>query len=379
MPNRIGSNADDALQRGSPVTGRAPSLCFLVAAAQFAAVVPAPAAPAFPELTASVIDDYVVPRFARLKQATDKLAKDLDAACPGQPRRLTAVRADFDRAALAWAAVAFLRFGPMSVTGRPERFAYWPDPRGVMHRQLRALIARRDPSALNPQELANKSVAVQGLTALEALLVNPKHPLGSEDEESRYRCRLAASVAHNLDNIARDILSDWSGAQGWRRRMLEPGPQNASYRTPAEPPAEFARALISGLQMVQDQQIAPLIAAQTTPSKAPRLPFARSGLSARYVAAAIASLEALYKAMGLGNDVPKKKAWMPRWIAIAFRRLAEDAPAAVQKKASSETDKERERELRILRFHVDGIRKLIGRELAPLAGLTIGFNELDGD
>jgi hypothetical protein len=35
--------------------------------------------------------------------------------------------------------------------------------------------------------------------------------------------------------------------------------------------------------------------------------------------------------------------------------------------------------LRFLRFHVEGIRKLIGRELAPRAGLTIGFNELDGD
>jgi predicted lipoprotein len=33
----------------------------------------------------------------------------------------------------------------------------------------------------------------------------------------------------------------------------------------------------------------------------------------------------------------------------------------------------------MLRFHVESIRKLIGRELAPAAGLTIGFNELDGD
>ena len=40
---------------------------------------------------------------------------------------------------------------------------------------------------------------------------------------------------------------------------------------------------------------------------------------------------------------------------------------------------ERTRELRMLRFHVEGIRKLVGRELAPNAGLMIGFNELDGD
>ena len=33
---------------------------------------------------------------------------------------------------------------------------------------------------------------------------------------------------------------------------------------------------------------------------------------------------------------------------------------------------ERKRELRMLRFHVEGIRKLVGRELAPNAGLRLG-------
>jgi hypothetical protein len=161
--------------------------------------------------------------------------------------------------------------------------------------------------------------------------------------------------------------------------MLNPGPQNAGYKTPAEPPAEFARALITGLQMVQDRQVAPLIAAETTPDKRPRLPFATSGLSADYVAASVASLQALYEAMGLSATVPKAKDWMPRWITTAFKRLAEDAPAAVREKPSGGKDPERLRDLRFVRFHVEGIRKLVGRELAPLAGLTIGFNELDGD
>jgi hypothetical protein len=83
--------------------------------------------------------------------------------------------------------------------------------------------------------------------------------------------------------------------------------------------------------------------------------------------------------MGLSATVPKAKDWMPRWITTAFKRLAEDAPAAVREKPSGGKDPERLRDLRFVRFHVEGIRKLVGRELAPLAGLTIGFNELDGD
>ena len=63
--------------------------------------------------------------------------------------------------------------------------------------------------------------------------------------------------------------------------MLEPGPQNASYKTPAEPPAEFARALITGLQMLQDRQVVPLIAANAAPGKPARACRSRAPISAR--------------------------------------------------------------------------------------------------
>ncbi len=360
--------------RKAPTVGLCLALVFLCAV-----WAPTSGAPALPEMTARVINRYIAPRFAALEASAVKLAADLDATCNGTPKQLGAARADFKRTVLDWAGVEFLRFGPMSVTGRPERFSFWPDPRGVMQRQLRALIAHRDPGALDARSLAAKSAAIQGLPALESLLWNAKHPLTASDEEGRYRCALAVAVARNLANIGRDLSSGWSRDGEWRRRMLEPGPQNPSYKTSAEPPAEFARALITGLQMIQDRQVAPLMAAEATPDKPPRLPFVLSGLSADYVAASIASNKALYETMRLGNSVPKAKEWMPRWITTAFNRLAEDAPAAVRGKPSKGKDPERARNLRFLRFHVEGIRKLVGRELAPLAGLTIGFNELDGD
>jgi len=360
------------------VLGRAPTVCLCLAIALIAAPASAVEQP-FAKMTTRVLDGYVIPHFARLEQASAKLAGDLTAACAPQPVRLAAARSDFREAVLAWAAVEFLRFGPMSVTGRPERFAFWPDPRGVTQRQLRALIARRDPSALDALNLKEKSAAVQGLTALEALLTDAKHPLDSNDEEGRYRCRLAVAMAQALAATARDILSDWGGAQGWRQRMLTPGAQNESYKSEAEPPAELARALITGLQMLQDRQVAPLIAAQAKPGKSARLPFARSQLAAPYAASAVESLRELYEALGLAANVPRKKAWMTEWITTAFKRLAHDAPAALEAETGTGKDPERARKLRFLRFHMEGIRKLVGRELAPLAGLTIGFNELDGD
>jgi predicted lipoprotein len=335
--------------------------------------------PALSETTAKVVDTYLVPRFETFQKASARLAEDLNATCGGHPERLTAARKDFDKTVLAWAEIEFLRFGPMAVTGRLERISFWPDPHGFMQRQLSALIARRDAAALEPGALAGKSAALQGLPALETLL-NAKPTITADDEDGRYRCRLAVAIANNLQKVARDVVSEWGGETGWRARMLAPGPDNASYKTPSEPPAEFARALVTGLQMIQDRQLAPLLpAGATATGKPPQPPFSAAGLSGRYVAAEIGSLKALYETMGLGRNVPEHKAWMPNWIAQAWERLAHDAPATIENGASEKSDPDREREVRMVRFHLEGIRKLIGRELAPLAGLTIGFNELDGD
>jgi len=368
-----------SVSRGSAVRTGVAAACLFAVFVTLAGEADVRAGPAFPSLNERVIDSYVVPHFEKLAKATHRLTEDLSRTCRGEPRAAKAARKDFNETVLAWAGVEFLRFGPMSETGRPERFSYWPDPRGVMQRQLQALIARRDATALDADSLAKKSVAVQGLPALEALLTDTEHPITGDDEEARYRCQLAGAIAQNLDSIARGILSDWSGEQGWRRRMLEPGPQNTNYKTSVEPAADFARALITGLQMIQDRQVAPMIAAVATPDKPLRLPFSRSQLSARYIAAGVASNKELYEAMDLANAMPKEKLWMPRWIASAFERLAHDAPAAVEGSVGAADKSERARALRMVRFHVEGIRKLVGREIAPLAGLTIGFNELDGD
>jgi len=377
VPNPVANHLrmTQAIQRGLTTL----VLGLLLSLSAMSARAAASAAPSFTALNKRVIDKYALPRFTRLAEASGGLARELARTCDGEAGALAAARKEFAAAALAWAEVEFLRLGPMAEIGRAERFYFWPDPRGVTQRQMNALIAKRDQSALDPAALVGKSAAVQGLGALELLLYDDARPVTGDDETARYRCRFALSAAQSMQREAEAVVAGWQSDGGWRRRLLEPGAAGSPYKTSEEPAADFARALLTGLQMIQDRQVAPMIAATANPDRAPRLPFSRAQLSARYIAASVRSAKALYEAMDLGRGVPKDKRWMPQWITTAFSRLANDAPAAVEDIGREKPAEDRARQLRMVRFHVENIRKLVGRELAPLAGLTIGFNELDGD
>ena len=357
-----------------------PTICLSVIALSYVAGQgTANAAQPFAKLNERAIDEYVVPNFEKLESATVKLATTLGKACDRPTGQLSAIQDDFKKTVLAWAGVEFLRLGPMGAEARAERFDFSPDPRRVVERQMRRLLARRDAAVLDPQVLAKKSVAVQGLPALQVLLTSRRHSILADTEDGRYRCRFAVSIAKNLENIAREAVSGWTGANGWGAKMLNPGPDNLQYRSSAEAAAALVRALITGLQLIQNRQIMPMIAAQSKPGKKPRLPFARSGLSADYIAASVISCKRYYETLGLSVYIPESESWMKQWIVDAFDRVAREGPVAVQSFADGQEHPERERKLRFLRFQVEGIRKLIGRKIASVANLTIGFNELDGD
>lgn len=366
--------------KGFRVLRDIPTVCLILVLLICAAChEPAHAAQTFAELNQRVIDEYIVPHFDKLESATAKLAATLSETCERPTGQLTAVQNDFKQTALAWAGVEFLRLGPMGEESRAERFDFSPDPRRVVERQLRKLLGRRDVAVLDPQVLAKTSVAVQGLPALQVLLTDQKQSILADTEEGHYRCRFAVSIARNLEFMAREAVSGWSGPNRWREKMLTPAPDNARYKSSAEVAAALVRALMTGLQLIQDRQIVPMIAAQSKPGKTPRLPFARSGLSADYFAASITSCKVLYEAMELSDYIPETEEWMKPWIAGTFDRVARDGPAMVLSFQDRQEHPERERELRLLRFQIEGIRKLIGHKIAPVANLTIGFNELDGD
>jgi predicted lipoprotein len=117
------------------------------------------------------LENYIRPGYANFAESAASLDKSVQALC-GQPsdERLKAARGVFAEAVAAWSRVEPIRFGPVERDHRHDRIFYWPDPKGLGTRQIRDALAKQDASVTEATSLAGKSVALQGLPALEYLL-----------------------------------------------------------------------------------------------------------------------------------------------------------------------------------------------------------------
>ena len=122
-------------------------------------------------------------------------------------------------------------------------------------------------------------------------------------------------------------------------------------------------------------------------AKTPRLPFEKSGPGHRSISRrACGSLKEFSETFGIATYTPPGKAWMRGWmdprVRSAGARRAQHSAEARGGRGPGQRSTRQGPEIRLvrqMRFHLNGLRHMIGRELAPAAELSIGFNELDGD
>lgn len=341
------------------------------------ALAPAPALAAagdrHQELVRRVIEQHLLPRFAALTQAAAKLPPAVQTVCTtsdGEAEQR--LRGAFRDTVAALAAVDFYRFGPLAEQGRRERLAFWPDPRGAMSRQLRALLAAGDAALLQSDGIVKQSAAVQGLPALEVLIA-AKDPALDASASSAYRCDLAQAIARNVAALTAETELAWTSPGGMRDKMLGAGPGHDTYKTHAEAAAELLKSLLTGLQAVAELQIKPRLEPRARVSNGP---YAKLGLEREIYSAAVTSLQELYAGLDLESNLAPDKAWMKNWAHGAWRAMQQSdgmggAARGVEPGAAPS--------LKEVASRIGGLRQLIGREMSNAAGIAIGFNELDGD
>jgi predicted lipoprotein len=328
--------------------------------------------PTYAAVVQSAIEKHVIPRIDALKAAADPLPGAVGDLCrTGSAAASETLSSQFGKVVVAYAGVDFLRFGPMLEAGRRERLSFWPDPRGFMNRQLRLILLNKDQSIVQPGAIAKQSAAVQGLSALEILITDKDVPLGP-GEASQFRCALAEAIALNVASVAGEITDEWEKPGGWKDKMLQPGPNNDTYKDASESASELVKALLVGLSLTADLQLKPHI----DPKLKLAPPYEKSGLQKAFYAASIASLRGLYDALALEDFLKPDKDWVKNWAGGAWRTIeASDGVGGRSEKAQRADAPP----LREVFDKMNGLRKLVIGEMTVDAGLTVGFNELDGD
>lgn len=319
------------------------------------------------------IEGYIRPATARFAEDTRRLNGAVAAFCaaPG-PAARAPVDTAFRAAVEGWSGVQFLRFGPLVEAHRLERVAFWPDPKGIGLRQIRKAIADKDLSVTDPARLQDKSVALQGLTALEHLFYGG----GPTDG---FRCDYARAAATSLADLAATVAAEWADPDGFSKRLLAPGGDDPLYRTPSEALAELQKALATGLQVTRDQKLKPVLGDDIDSARPFLAPFRRSGLSIDVLKADVSALRAYATAAGFGRDLPETYRWVGRSMAFEFENAARTVAAVTLPVDEAVYDPAARDRLGYLSVVLGNLRDMAHQDLAAALGLKVGFNALDGD
>ncbi len=340
-----------------------------------------PASAAKPEmdhsaLIESLIDNAIIPEYETFASATATMQQAFDGNSCGDP---TPLRAAFDTGMDAWQRVSHIRFGPVMEEDRSYRIQFWPDKRNITSRHLAALLSDADPATRSVDGIADASVAVQGFPALERLLFE------TEDDKALTieACTLARSIAINLANIAGAIASEWRN--DYRANMLNSGPDNPEFRNQQEALKKLHGALTTGLQLLVDVKLQPVMGKSKDETK-PRLAESwRSARSMRNIMINIETIQRYYEGGGthaIGFDDSLIERGGEEEHAVIDFGLSQSLKWAQSLKepvADLLLDDSTYSKLGLIAGQLAAVRAEVDGPLVNALGLSMGFNALDGD
>ncbi|MER8612318.1 imelysin family protein [Mesorhizobium sp. M0220] len=340
---------------------------------------PASAAVKASDVIQRATDGFIRPAYARLHDHAGSLTEAMHTLCqaPSQDN-LDAARAEFAGVVDAWSVVEIIRFGPIAENNRLERMLFWPDRKSIGLKQVQAALAGKDPVAADPAQLATKSVAMQGLGALEFVL----HGDGADQlagKDDGYRCAYGAAIAGNVETIVGEVSDAWNKPDGFAALWANPGPQNALYHDGTEAVTELVGVFINELEMVRDVRLKGFVGAKPEADKPKQAIYWRSQNTARSLTGNLAGMDALFQASQLGDALPPDARWMAESVHIQLTNGIEAAKAIRGPIDKALVDPAQRRKLDYFSLVTSSLTTLIGTRLTAEFGLTAGFSSLDGD
>ena len=329
------------------------------------------------EAVARAIDGFVRPGYARFDAAATHSAGQVAALCQSpSAENLAATRAGFVDLVSAWSKVETIRFGPVTEENRLERILFWPDRKSIGLKQVQAAIAAHDPTASDAASLKGKSVAMQGLGALEFVLFGT----GSEELAAPgdpYRCAYGRAIASNIATMAGEIDAAWRAPDGIAAQWPNPGTNNPLYRNDDESLTELFNVVVHGLEMVRDVRINGFLGETPDKDRPRQAIFWRSGATGVSLKGNLDGLHDLFDTSGIATGLPADTAWIVDSVTFEFRTA--DAMLDGLDVGAALMDAQARSRLVSVRLITSHLSELFGGNLSAALGLSAGFSSLDGD
>lgn len=304
-----------------------------------------------------------------------------------------AVLQGFNAVSDAWMAVQLLRFGPMTQNQRLDRIAYWPERSNTTEKQMTAFIAAGDQGKLAADSFARVSVALQGLSALERLLFDSEHGAGgkpasdtalarlsAQEPAGAYRLDLIAAIATNLQRIAQEGRAAWHDFSA----RLAKGDQADFAASPQEATNQIYAGLVTIAQALGSQKLGLALGKELEAAKPHQAEQWRSGRSLRNIDRNLAALkQALIgdpagAVIALVTDAATAGTLKEK-IEASFAECEQAIAAISQPLDLAVADDKARAQVQALLVRINQFRDILTNDMPKAAGITLGFNDLDGD
>ena len=326
-----------------------------------------------------VINVIVLKNYQELQKATqDLMASMLYFCSDAQAKEHSKVQQGFIKVRLAWAKAQMISFGPISFLQRRERFDFWPDKHRVGERQIRNLLNAPDQLPNNLESLQNKSVAVQGLGALERMLYAKS---GFSVEK---HCPLSILIVKNLAHIADEIFQQWAAEPIlFKNDLLNPQAGITYFSDINTVVSMIANDMTTQLRIVSDIKLARALPKKGKASgNYKKLETWRTGLSFQLMQNNISTVQLFYE-LGFAESLSQIDLALHKELnqlfALSIKQLSDLDEQSQANLSTAFNQTGFVEKINQVQQSIRQIDQLIKTQLLPRYGLTLKFNALDGD
>lgn len=326
----------------------------------------------------NTVENVIIPAYAKFQGATKELKGQLVTLCQSpDSSNLESARNAFSKTAIAWGGIEFLRSGPVMKSNRVERILFYPDRKSTGLKQVQRALVKQNVTVTKIETLKKKSVAVQGLGAMEFLLFGTGFEKLASDKTT-FRCQFAKSVSGNLDAIALELTKAWNANGGIKSQWLNPGSKGSIFRNQREAVNEVLGTAVHGLEAVRDIRLGAFL--RNGKSDRPKSAlFWRSNNTISVITANVEMVAKLFDAGGMNKLVVNDENGVMDAMRFEFKQVFSTL-AAIDKPINLALQDEKQRKkLQYLKLVLGFLINRIDKEYSAVAGLSSGFSFSDGD